>query len=141
MYTDEYTLLVEEYEALKSNLAKLREMYGPNPGNDQEKAELQKMEEKVANYPLRQNTEYPAVKFAAEQAKNAYYKANEELKKKKNPSPSEKRSVERRKEEWEALEEKLKNTPEYLIVRKATTAGNAGTSAHSIRNLYEVGLR
>ncbi len=140
-YTDEYTLLVEEYEAYKKYLAELREMYGSNPGNEQQKSELQKMEEKVANYPLKPNTEYPAIKFAAEQAKNAYYKANEELQKKKNPSPSEKRSVERRKEEWEALEEKLKQTPEYLIVRKATTAGNAGTSAHSKRNWYEVGLR
>ena len=145
-YTDEYTLLVEEYEAAKKHLADLKAIYGSNPRTERENAELQKakiqeLEEKIANYPLKQNPEYPAVKFAAEQAKNAYYKANEELKKKKNPSPSEKRSVERRKEEWEALEEKLKNMPEYLIVRKATTAGNAGTSAHSIRNLYEVGLR
>lgn len=140
-YTDEYTRLVEEYEAYKNNLAHLRDMYWQNSGDEWVKAELQKMEEKVANYPLKPNTEYPAIKFAAEQAQNAYYKANEELQKKKNPSPSEKRSVERRKEEWEALEEKLKNTPEYLIVRKDTTAGNAGTRAHSIRNLREVGLR
>lgn len=145
-YTDEYTLMVEDYEALKNHLADLKEMYGSNPRTERENAELQKakiqeLEEKVANYPLKPNAEYSAIKFAVEQAKKAYYKANAELQKKKNPSPSAKRSVERRKEEWEALEEKLKQTPEYLIVRKTTTAGNAGTSAHSKRNWYEAGLR
>lgn len=143
-YTDEYTLMVEEYKRLKDEYSAAKRVYetvakwGPATN---EKAELQKIEEKVANYPLKPNTEYSAIKFAVEQAKKAYYKANEELRKKKNPSPSAKRSVERRKEEWEALEEKLKQTPEYLIVRKTTTAGNAGTSAHSKRNWYEVGLR
>lgn len=143
-YTDEYTLMVEEYERLKDAYLSAQRTYetvtkwGPSP---EHKAALEAAENAYRNYPLRPNAEYSAIKFAAEQAKNAYYKANSELLKKKNPSPSEERSVERRKEEWEALEEKLKNTPEYLIVRKATTAGNAGTSAHNKRNWYEVGLR